>query len=172
MKKKSLIEYAVTFAVFFTGQLFLLMAKTPFCTAFAAVITLSTTLTLLITKRYIPAAVFALMCLIPDLTVAAPGQHFAFYIFAAASVLLSFGSVILANKTELGLLLSDLAGVATFYVPFYLCVKHIMPKLTDAEAAANLMSLCGIPLMIGVMISAVVTFFAVPAANVITRDGF
>ena len=172
MKKKTLIEYAVTFAVFFTGQLFLLLAGTPFCVACAAIITLSTSLTLLITKRYIPAAVFTLMCLVPDLIITAPGLHFAFYIFAAASVLLSFGAVILCNRIELGLLLTDLAGVAVFYVPFYLCVKHIMPNLADADTFSHLMSLCGIPLLIGVMISAVVTFFAVPAANVITRDGF
>ena len=61
MKKKSLIEYAVTFAVFCAGQLFLLIAGTPFCVAAATVITVGTLLTLLITKRYIPAAVFAVM---------------------------------------------------------------------------------------------------------------
>lgn len=172
MKKKSLIEYAVTFAVFCAGQLFLLIAGTPFCVAAATVITVGTLLTLLITKRYIPAAVFAVMCLALDLPIAAPGLHFSFYLIVCVSAALMFGAVIFANKVGLGLLFSDLFGLAAGYFPVYLFVKYAMPGLTDAVTFARIGPLCELPLISGFLIAGVITFFAVPAANVITRDGF
>lgn len=172
MNKKTLITYAVTFAVFCAGQFFLFLAGTPFCTAAAVVIAVSTTLTLLITKRYIPAAVFAAICLIPDLFAAAPGLHFLFYIAAFVAAGLTFGAVILANRIDLGLLLTDLAGISVGYIPMFLFIRYLMPLLSGSGTVDGLVSTAGLPLLSGFLVSAVVTFFAVPAVNVLTRDGF
>ncbi len=172
IKVKSLIEYAVTFTVFCAGQLFLLLAGTPFCVGFAVAVIAATTLTMFITKRYIPGAVFAVMCLSFDFIFAAPGMHVMFYLISAAPVLLIFGMVFMANKFELGLLFSDLLGVFAGYFPFYLAVKYAMPYFAEGEALTRLVSASGMPVLAGFLSAAVITFFAVPAANVITRDGF
>ncbi len=172
IKPRSLIEYAVTFSVFAAAQLLLLLAKTPFCTGLAVVITVSTFMTMLITKRYAPGAVFAAMCLIPDFLIAAPGMHALFYVIAAVPALLMFGIVFGANRLELGLLFSDILGIFAGYFPYYLAVKHIMPNFAEEAVSAELISIAGLPMLSGFLIAAVITFFAVPAANVITRDGF
>ena len=61
IKVKSLIEYAVVFSIFCAGQLFLLLAGTPFCVGFAVAVIAATALTMFITKRYIPGAIFVVM---------------------------------------------------------------------------------------------------------------
>ena len=172
IKAKSLIEYAAVFSIFCAGQLFLLLAGTPVCVGFAVAITAATVLTMFITKRYIPGAVFALLCLAFDFIFAAPGMHVMFYMIAAVPVLLMFGVIFFANKFELGLLFSDLLGIFAGYFPFHLAVKYAMPYFTDEATFARLDSLAGLPILSGFLAAAVIAFFAVPAANVITRDGF